>query len=297
MSKPVKILSHNYTGQSLVVVYVGDKGVQTKIVESSHPNWHQIVANYRLGQYEAMVPLFDMSLAIEAKFKGAFQVSNGKVTYKGNVVHGYLIDRILFQMRERLPSQRLVNFAENVYLNPSPTAREELYKFLEHKHMPITEDGCFMGYKGVGKDYYSRTGGSIKVLKGKVKDGRIYNGVGEDIIVERKDVCGDQNVGCAAGLHVGSFDYANDFKSDGHLMVVKVNPRDVVSVPHDCSWQKLRTCRYLVIAEEGGRLSDVRDINYDKVAELRYHNQRDSKGRFAATTPKFTRDSLGRFCS
>jgi hypothetical protein len=28
---------------------------------------------------------------------------------------------------------------------------------------------------------------------------------------------------------------------------VSVNPRDVVSVPKDCGYQKLRTCRYTVL--------------------------------------------------
>lgn len=30
------------------------------------------------------------------------------------------------------------------------------------------------------------------------------------------------------------------------MLEVVINPRDVVSVPHDCSAQKLRTCRYVV---------------------------------------------------
>ena len=31
-------------------------------------------------------------------------------------------------------------------------------------------------------------------------------------------------------------------------MVCKVNPKDVVSVPTDCKFQKLRTCRYEVVS-------------------------------------------------
>jgi hypothetical protein len=53
-------------------------------------------------------------------------------------------------------------------------------------------------------------------------------------------------VGCHTGLHAGTWDYATTFSGDT-LLLVKVNPRDVVSVPTDCNWQKIRTCRYTVV--------------------------------------------------
>jgi hypothetical protein len=288
----IKILSHIYTGKSLAIVFTQDGRTQTKIVESSHPNWRQIYSLYKQGKYIDIIPLFDVSQAVNAKFKGSFVVRNGKVYYGNEVVHGYLFDRILFFMREGLPYLRLVKFAENLYSNTSKTAITELYNFLEHKNMPITEDGCFLAYKGVDTNYYSKTAGSAKVLKGQVKNGRIFNGVGEVIEVDRESVNSDRSVGCSYGLHAGSWSYANDFRGNGPLMVVKINPRDVVSVPDDCSCQKLRTCRYEVIAEEGRKLSEIRDVNYDKVAKVR----RDSQGRFVGAQ-KFNRDSLGRFCS
>ena len=42
----------------------------------------------------------------------------------------------------------------------------------------------------------------------------------------------------------------------GKVVIVKVNPKDVVSVPHDCNCQKLRTCAYTVVAEHIGTLGD-----------------------------------------
>lgn len=291
----MKILSHNWTGQSLVVAFISDKGFQTKIVESTHPNWHQVVLLYKQGRYEEMVPLLDMSAAIQAKFSGQFTVQDGKVFYKDNEVGGYLVERILFFMRE-LPNQaqRLLKFAENLYQNPSPAVIEQLYKFLEHKNMPITDDGCFLAYKGVGQDYYSKTGGDIVILKGKVnKDGKVYNGIGEHIIAKRDDVCADSNQGCARGLHVGSWEYANNFKDDGKLMVIKVNPKNAVSVPTDCNYSKLRACEYEVIAEEGRQLNEVKDINFDKATAVRQSFNRDSLGRFSSVC----RDKFGRFAS
>jgi len=53
-------------------------------------------------------------------------------------------------------------------------------------------------------------------------------------------------VGCHTGLHVGTYAYASNF-GQGALLEVQVNPRDVVSVPTDCSAAKMRTCRYVVV--------------------------------------------------
>ena len=104
-------------------------------------------------------------------------------------------------------------------------------------------------------------------------------------------MCDDVHQGCASGLHIGSWQYANNFKGDGHLMVVKCNPKNAVSVPQDENWQKLRACEYEVIAEEGRQLCEVRDGNYDKVIAVRQKLNRDSLGRFS----KYYPDANGRF--
>ena len=36
--------------------------------------------------------------------------------------------------------------------NPSETSREELYDFLSYRELPITSEGTFIAYKGVGED-------------------------------------------------------------------------------------------------------------------------------------------------
>jgi hypothetical protein len=174
-----------------------------------------------------------------------------------------------------------LKFAQNLYANPSERSRNELYKFLEHKHMPITDDGCFLAYKGVQNDYYSITGWNGNANSGQGRqNGKIYNGIGEVIEVPRSAVDDDNmSHGCSHGLHAGSHEYADSFKGAGRMLIVKINPKDVVSVPGDCSHQKLRTCRYEVIAEEGRKLDEKKDVKFDKVSKLR--QGRDANGRFA----------------
>jgi hypothetical protein len=43
-------------------------------------------------------------------------------------------------------------------------------------------------------------------------------------------------------------EYAKGYGNGGNLMIVEINPADVVSVPNDCDCQKLRTCKYKVAA-------------------------------------------------
>lgn len=281
-----KIISHNYTGKSLVVVYSDATGVHNKIVQDSHLNWKAIMALYKKAKYAEMIPLLDVNNAITSQSKGKFTVKNGKVFYNGDEVNGYLFEQIVFFLKE-FPQQypRLVKFAENLYLNPSERARNELYQFLKQGDMPITDDGCFLAYKGVDREFWSKSAGILKPIKGKIKgtEGNyyIYNGVGEQIEVDRDKVDPDSSNHCSVGLHVGSFRYADGFKGDGHLVIVKVNPKDACSVPSDDAG-KLRCCAYEVIAEEGKKLSNRRDGNFDKAAKVRYHNKRGSDGKFIA---------------
>ena len=157
---------------------------------------------------------------------------------KGNVLHGSLVDRILTQGASNMPMEHLAKFLKNLYKNPSRRAIDELYSFLEGNSLPITSDGCFLAYKGVRYDYkdcYSST---------------YDNSVGKRLTMARHDVDDDAQRGCSYGFHVGRFEYAKDFMpSDGHLVVCKVNPKDVVSVPYDCACAKCRVCNYQVVGE------------------------------------------------
>jgi hypothetical protein len=44
---------------------------------------------------------------------------------------------------------------------------------------------------------------------------------------------------------------------DGKLVLVEINPADVVSIPLDCECQKLRTCKYMVVQEYEVPLEDL----------------------------------------
>jgi hypothetical protein len=177
-----------------------------------------------------------------------FVIDGAKVSYQGEELPKVLADKVLALIEQGLPIDLFLKFWENLRLNPSYTSIRELYDFLAYKELPLTEDGCFLAYKGVQRDFYSKQGNTeTKVIRGTVdENGKIYNGVGEIIEVDRQHVCDDRSVHCAPGVHVGSLEYARDWAPI--VVVVKVNPRDVVSVPSDYSCQKCRCSQYEVVS-------------------------------------------------
>ena len=203
--------------------------------------------------------MFDIPKAVVNFAEGNVSVIDGVVTYKGEEVHNYCVDKILQFMTEGLPFKPLVRFFEKLMSNPSRRATHELYSFLEHKSMPITPDGNFLAYKGIREDYTDWYSGNFS------------NKVGETLEMLRNGVCDDANHGCSSGFHAGSLEYAEGYGNGGHLMVVEINPEDVVSVPNDCDCQKLRTCKYKVVDHFKTKMPDTfcdeyynEDDDYDK---------------------------------
>lgn len=250
--------------------------------------------------YDSLRELFTPATAIAKNFRlhaGNVSVTETGVFRNGVEVNNHVCDRIVEFLREGLDFRPLVNFMVKLDANPSRRAIEELYRFLEHKKMPLTPSGNFLAYKAVRGDFYSITcGQKDKVLNGVVNsEGRILNSVGAEIEVTRNYVDDDRARGCSSGLHAGSLDYASGFRpADGLLLIVEINPADVVSVPDDCNCQKLRTSKYKVVGEYQRPLTEALNSQYDDDYDVTdddmdygrkpdgslYHNKRDSSGRF-----------------
>lgn len=290
-------IAYIITTTSITAVIAG----KVYTLTSGHANFN--LAKQALSatpQNEARIlALMNVSTAINAYSDGRVSVKDGVVYYRNAPMHDYCAQKILAFMEQGMDYKRLMRFFDNLMNNPSARAVNELYKFLEHKSMPLTDDGCFLAYKGVRTDYYSITAGDKnKVVKGKSdSSGRIFNGVGEVIEVVRNYVNDDATVGCSSGLHAGSHSYAANFGRGGRMMIVKINPADVVSVPTDCSCQKLRTAKYEVVDEvkhdfvmpsefsddedEGFAVTKVAAPSYEsKLREKANGQKRDSSGRF-----------------
>lgn len=243
--KPLKVIRLGYNasitvninGESLTLRESEDKvSFDNALVALKNEDWY--------GLYKAMRPAKVFATQIDS-----ITIDKNGVYFNGSPIHNAVASRILEFAQMNLDYKPLCHFLEKLMQNPSRRAVEELYNFLEHKHLPITDNGNFLAYKGLQSDYYSIHAGTQKLIKGKTNScGQIYNGVGEEIVMERRDVCDDKEVACGVGVHAGSVSYATSF-ARGACVIVEINPKDVVSIPSDCNCQKLRTCAYKVVDE------------------------------------------------
>ena len=153
-------------------------------------------------------------------------------------MHNALTTRMIQMLQDGFPIEPMVKFMENLMSNPSKRAVDELFGFLEKNNLPITPDGHFLAYKKVREDYKD------------CHTGTMDNSVGQVVEMERNEVDDNKDRTCSSGLHFCSQNYLNHF-SGAHTMILKINPRDVVSIPSDYNDSKGRACRYEVIGELG----------------------------------------------
>lgn len=236
---------------------IGDLKVVTVVVDGipyaaadSHPNFREILRLATEGD-RSVVDLFDLSVAVAKKFEYLSErvsVRDGRVYFDGEPIHSVLNTQIMDFYTAGEDFMPLVNFYDKLMQNPNKDSREQLYAWLDAHKFTITPEGDLLGYKGVRKTdegkYVSVNHGRA-IVNGEEVNGAIPNNIGDVVTMPRSEVEFNPSVGCSTGLHVGTWNYARDW-AKGEVLEVVVNPRDVVSVPHDCSAQKLRTCRYVV---------------------------------------------------
>jgi hypothetical protein len=213
---------------------------KTHNVTDGHPNYAKIRDALRQKQFDAIEALIDVPTVINRFGQGKVAVANGVVSYNGTELHNSLTRRILKMVDEGFDVAPMVAFLENLMQNPSKRAVDELYGFLEVGNLPITEDGYFLAYKRVRSNYMD------------IHSGKFDNSVGKVCEMPRNMVDEDKSRTCSQGLHFCSLAYLPNFSSNGsqdHIMIVKINPRDVVAIPADYNDTKGRTCRYEVVGE------------------------------------------------
>ena len=210
-----------------------------------HTNYKLILEALPTATEDELLELVDIEKAVATFSQGQVSIVSGKVMFEGEEVHGSISKRILEFMSKGLPFEPLVKFLENLMENPSMQSQQELYDFLEHENLPITEDGCFLAYKAVRSDFKDKWRGTFD------------NSVGQVCEMRRAKVDDNRKVGCSQGLHAGALNYVANYGSvdaGDNIVIVKINPQDVVSVPSYCDCEKLRTCKYEVVGLYQGEL-------------------------------------------
>ena len=230
-------------------------------LDSTHPNFAAVRDAIRDNDFDLAVELADVASFMERISHGAVSVDDNGVTYGGQPLHNYMARKLFEFYQDGHDIQHYVKFLDNLMQNPSRSSVEELYLFLEAANLPITEDGCFLAYKAVRGDFRDK------------HSGRFDNSPGKVLTMPRNEVDDVRDRTCSYGFHAAAYQYAKGFMSYGDKMVaVKINPKDVVSVPSDYNNQKLRTCAYTVMFEipdaadtlTGKRMISTSAYDYDE---------------------------------
>lgn len=229
MSYPYLIQGKN------IVVVIGNK---SHTVSSTHLTYKKVLEAIKSDDWDAVKELIEPTKVIVNYGQGNVEVQGDKLFWKGKEFHNYLAAKFVDMYQEGFPVEPMVNFMENLMQNPSKRAVDELYGFLEKGNLPITSDGCFLAYKKIRNDYLD------------IHSGTMDNSVGQVVEMERNEVDDDNTRTCSSGLHFCSLEYLAHFGgADSRTVCLKINPRDVVSIPADYHATKGRACRYEVIEE------------------------------------------------
>ena len=209
-------------------------------INASNPAFPNALKAYKESDWQGLVDSIHPANKLHRLYfqYENIEVKDGNVYIDGDAVTSIVAERVLNALAGDVDAVHIFKFMTRLQLNPSKRAVDELYTFLEHKNLPITDSGTFLAYKAVRSDYSDKHTGTF------------FNTVGSVLTMPRNKVDDDKEVGCSYGFHAGTLEYASDFANHyDKMVVVEIDPADVVSIPTDCNFQKLRTCRYKVVAE------------------------------------------------
>ena len=231
----------------------------------SHAQYTAIEAAVGSGDFEGAAKLISLKEAVSVAIQGSdIELKGNQLYYQGDVVRGILGKRILEMIKLGYNCKPLEAFLRNLMENPSSRAVDELYGFLEASKLPITDDGHFLAYKSIRQDWTDHHTGTMD------------NSIGAIVEMPRNKVDEDKDRTCSRGLHFAAHEYAKGFGSSGRMVVLKINPRDVVAIPSDYNNQKGRACRYEILEEV--QRSDVKLVDAQVVPQKKkaYVPQQDN---------------------
>lgn len=242
-------VAYNITDSSVVMF---DNG-RTYNVDNSSPNYASVLAAIKMGDFKAAIQhattvVQDVVHDASNLTYNDLRVVDG-IVYKGdNLVNNAAADQIKRLYDDGFDIKPMYNFLTKLYTNPSKRSIDLLWAFIESGHVPLTPEGDILCYKAVRSDYKDHYTGTID------------NSPGAVVSVPRSEVDDDPQRTCSHGLHVAVLSYAKMFGSGrGKIVVVKVDPADIVCVPYDYRGQKCRTSKYTVIADLD---DDLRSTGY-----------------------------------
>lgn len=230
---------------SALVVAIGGDSYEVKV---NHPEYTKIkdqlesVEAIDAETEKALLVLINGEVIEKVKewSDGKLEIKNGVVRWEGTALQGRLA-KVLIATAQSGDTEALSRFGlfiDKVNQAISFKVTNRLFDFLDANNLRIDNDGDIIGFKVVRANYTDKHTGTFD------------NSVGQVVSMPRNHVDDRDEVTCSNGLHFCSYDYIKSFSSNGdRLVLVKVDPRDFVSVPVDYGSTKARVCRYKVVED------------------------------------------------
>lgn len=210
-------------------------------ISSSHMNFELIKQKLKDRDYEDIINLVSIVESISKSLENTgLEIIDDEIYYNGEILHSSLVNQIIETKKQGYEYDNLLKFLENLMNNTIESVRNELYDWISSSNtISITNDGAFLAYKKVRSDYKD------------IFTGTFDNSVGN--VLEINTVDSNRTNVCSYGLHFCSFDYLSEYGSNDYhnsrVIIVKIFPQDVVSIPIDYKFQKGRCKRYEVVGE------------------------------------------------
>ena len=203
---------------------------------------YQVVYNFLVSNPEDEDGFFDLFMgvateAIEKYSEGAIKANEqGVAVFDGLELPADVLGKIKELRAAGYSWEQHQKFWARCLLNPRRESVADLFRFISNHNLTITTEGKFIAYKAITRDFKDKHTQTIDNYPGCV------------VTMDRAKVAFDPHQACSSGLHVANLNYARGFAcGDDIIVLVEVDPSDVVSVPYDSNAEKIRTCRYKVL--------------------------------------------------
>lgn len=224
----------------------------------NHPDIKEVERLCALNAWTEIMVLHNAAKAVMTK---EVSVEDNFMDIDGVIVDLSTTNNPIFQFIDLLRKKGVVDteierikpFLNNMFENPFIDAVTEIYDYCKAMDFEITDDGCFLAYKNVRKDL-----GSIH------DNGKTKHKIGE--YTEEKLYDTNRNNHCSNGLHFCSKGYLVSYPGEVTI-IVKVNPKDVVSIPTDYNFMKGRCRKYMTVGILEDKSATLSETDIEKMSD------------------------------